>query len=658
GSPDRVVAYRADYRWVESFKPLRLEKSQPGTLPLKEKGVYIITGGLGTIGMVLAEYLAKTFKARLILTGRSNFPARQEWTGWSKETTGGNVSQQVQRLLEMEAAGAEILVIKADVSNPGQMQAVFHQAEEKFGPINGVIHAAGNVGEKFLCPLKDMGKPEAQLHFEPKIYGLLILEELLKDRAVDFCLLMSSTAALLGGLGYGAYAAANQFMDAYMYLLNRSSRTRWLSIDWDSWRMEEEIGEKALGAKIKESAITPPQGVEIFERILGWPRAKQVVGCMGDLRPRIDRWVKLQGLHSPGVEAETRPREGEPLPLSRRPRPHLSTLYLPPQRSREKEVAEIWAELLGCEQIGVQDNFFELNGDSLKAVIAISKIHKQTDVKVPLKDFFANPTVAGVVQYIERAMGMTYSAIEPIEKKAYYPLSSAQKRLYIYQQLQPDSTAYNMPAVYRLTGNIDKEKFQGIFVKMIQRHEALRTAFLTSNGEMIQTIAGCCDFNMTYWELDEAEALARIPDLVKPFDLSRAPLLRVVLIHVQEQNYIIFVDIHHIISDRGSMEIIIDNIARFYQGENIKPLNVQYKDYVTRLAKQLNSETFQAQEKYWLNRLQGLIYTMFPGDYLKSKGRINGGIRDQEIDPGFYHKIDCFCTKHNVTKFIFLITAF
>jgi hypothetical protein len=175
---------------------------------------------------------------------------------------------------------------------------------------------------------------------------------------------------------------------------------------------------------------------------------------------------------------------------------------------------------------------------------------------------------------------------------------------------------------------------------------------------MAQVIAERSDFNMTYWELNETEALARIPDLVKPFDLSRAPLLRVVLIKVREQHYIIFVDIHHIISDRGSMEIIIDNITRFYQGENIKPLAVQYKDYATRLAKKLHDEKLQAQEKYWLSRLQGLTYTRFPGDYLKPQEIVKGGARDQEIAADFYQKIDRFCTQHNVTKFIFLLTAF
>ncbi|MCU0288700.1 MAG: SDR family NAD(P)-dependent oxidoreductase, partial [Acidobacteria bacterium] len=639
-----TVAYRGEYRWVESFKPLRLEKPPRENLPLKEKGVYLITGGLGTIGMTLAEYLAKTYHARLILTGRSQVH------------TGKN-----QRLLAMEAAGAEVLVLNANAADRQQMQNVFQQAEARFGQINGIIHAAGNVGEKFLSPLKDMDKPEVQLHFEAKIYGVLTLAELLKNNPMDFCLLLSSTSSILGGLGFAAYAAANRFMDTYIYYLNRTSRTHWISLNYDSWQLEEtKIAGKVLSAEIKEMAITPNEGIEIFERVLSWPRANQVIGCTGDLQPRIDRWVKLQGLHTPLTpDQEKTPgtQEEKSVPLSRRARPSLAIPYIQPQSPREKETAAIWEELLGYEPIGLQDNFFELNGDSLKAVITISKIHRKTGVKVPLKDFFTNPTIAGIVQYIEGAKRDTFYTIDPIEKKEYYPLSSAQKRLYIFQQLHPESTAYNIPALHRLTGNFDIEKFRGIFITIMQRHEALRTAFLTINGEIVQTIAGSSDFTMTYWELAEAEALSRIPTLFKPFDLGQAPLLRVGLIKVQAQNYIIFIDIHHIISDRGSMDILIDNIFRLYQGQNLTPLHIQYKDYVARLDKQRKDETTEAREKYWLNHLKGLAFTKLPMDYLKPNDKVIGRAFNQEIEPSLYRQIDNFCVKHNVTKFIFLITV-
>jgi len=391
-STDGATAYRGDYRWLESYKSLPLEKPQPAALPLKEGGVYVITGGLGAIGMVLGKYLAKSFKAKLILTGRSDFPPGRDWTQDS-------VSPKIRELLEMKEMGAQVLVMKADVSNLDQMQDVFTRAEKEFGPINGVIHSAGIGPGKSFTTLAAMKKKDVQLHFEPKIYGLLVLEEILKNRPVDFCLLMSSTASVLGELGLGAYSAANRFMDTYIHLLNRSSRTRWISVNWDAWRLEEKQSqEMAPGPKIKEPAITPEEGQEILERILGWKEAKQVIQCTGDLQTRMQQWVKPQTLPSPDLEAET--IEEKPGAISRQKRPHMSTPYIPPQKPWEKELARIWEDLLGFEEIGAQDNFFELGGDSLGLLKLVGAIKRELNLEIPMVQLILNPTISELSNYI------------------------------------------------------------------------------------------------------------------------------------------------------------------------------------------------------------------------------------------------------------------
>jgi len=663
GSPERVTAYRGDYRWVETFKPFRLEKSQPGALPLKPGGVYMITGGLGAIGLVLAQYLARTFKARLILTGRSDFPPRQEW---ERE----KVSRKVQRLLEMEEAGAEVLVMKADVSSLEQMQAVFQQGEEKFGPINGVIHAAGIVGEKSFCSLGEMGRTEAQLHFEPKVYGLLVLAEILKNRPVDFCLLMSSTASVLGGMGFGAYSAANRFMDTYIYWLARSGRTRWISVNWDGWLLEEkQIEDTALGTEIKELVMTPPEGVEVFQRILAWPEARQVIECTGNLQSRIDRWVKMQGLRLPDQEKGTRGKK--PGPVWRQPRPHLANPYLPPQSSREKQVAGIWEDLLSYEHIGIRDNFFELNGDSLKAVIAISKIHKQAGVKIPLKDFFSNPTVEGITQYIDRTGVGRYYSIQPMEKKEYYPLSSAQEGMFILNRYEEEreSTAYNIPAVMELVGELDRERFHGVFPGLIHRHESLRTSFLVIEDRPVQRIHENVELEIEYDQVEvkvkiekerfegtrglaplsnaplseepaarspksqELRAKSFISSFIRPFDLSRAPLFRVGLIKLlhtpaalrdhpsiegKKDRYLLMVDMHHIVSDGTSMGVLVKDFMQLYEGggKTLQPLSIQYKDYACWQKSERESERVKRQESYWQQELAGEIPVLeLPFDY-------------------------------------------
>ncbi|MCS4475417.1 condensation domain-containing protein, partial [Clostridium botulinum] len=148
--------------------------------------------------------------------------------------------------------------------------------------------------------------------------------------------------------------------------------------------------------------------------------------------------------------------------------------------------AKIWSEILGIEKIGINDNFFDLGGHSLKATILISKIHKELNREVPLKELFKSPTIKELSKYIESAEENLYSKIEKVEEKRYYEVSSAQKRMYMLQQFDKDSTAYNMPAVFELEGKVDKDKIEETFRKLTKRHEALRTYFETVGDEIVQ----------------------------------------------------------------------------------------------------------------------------------------------------------------------------
>jgi acyl carrier protein len=353
---------------------------------------------------------------------------------------------------------------------------------------------------------------------------------------------------------------------------------------------------------------------------------------------KIDR----DALPSPGV-----PTEGRAVPL-------------PPRNRLEMNLVEIWSEVLGIEkeEIGIDCDFFQLGGHSLKATLLAAKIHKALDVKVPLAEVFTLPTIRELSGYIEDSNLIKYAQIEPMEKREYYALSSAQKRLYIYQQLEPTSTAYNIPAVYQLKGTLDKEKFQGIFNTIIERYEVFRTAFFSVKGEVVQKIPGKVDFNVVYCESSEAEAVERLKDRVRPFDLSQAPLLRIEIYFTREGHYFIFLDMHHIISDGSSMEILIGNFVRLYEGREMVPLPVQYKDYALWQNNRLNEDKFKVQERYWLKELDGFVFTQLPIDHFDAYNRVEGKAEYLEIETSLYDKIEGFCYRHNVTKFIFMITVF
>jgi len=200
-SSDTVIAHRGNKRWVQSYEPARLERESKVVRPLRENGVYLITGGLGGVGLLLAEYLARALSARLVLVGRSALPDRGEWENWLATHGEDVVSLRIRKVQELEELGTEIMLAGADVANEDQMRSVISQAEARFGQINGVLHAAGvTIGPSLFTPITELGPEEYEQQFGPKVYGVYVLEKLLAGKEIDFCLLFSSNASVLGGL--------------------------------------------------------------------------------------------------------------------------------------------------------------------------------------------------------------------------------------------------------------------------------------------------------------------------------------------------------------------------------------------------------------------------------------------------------------------------
>ncbi len=313
----------------------------------------------------------------------------------------------------------------------------------------------------------------------------------------------------------------------------------------------------------------------------------------------------------------------EPVNLGTEP-----TEYVPPQTQVEEKVAEIWADLLGLEKnrISIDANFFELGGHSLKATTLILKIHKAFDAKVTLPEFFGNPTIRRLAEYIKTRSktGECYTWIDAIEKKEYHALSSAQRRLYILQQMDSASIVYNMISPVELKGELQEEKLVQTFKKLIQRHESLRTSFTNVNDEPVQRIHDYVEFEIEYTNsstvyTDYTDEKAKINHFIQPFNLSRAPLMRVGLVEIQKTVHILIVGLHHIISDAISQQVLVQDFVRFYIGEEPVPLKLQYKDYCEWWKLQEGKETFDRQETYWLNRFEGKLPVLeLPYDYPRS----------------------------------------
>lgn len=228
-----IVAYRGLSRWTQEFEKMELQKAANSPIKIKQKGVYLITGGLGGIGLVLAEYLAREAKAKLVLVGRSEFPAVEQWEQWiSTHHKKDTISRIIKKLKHLLTLGAEIYVCQADVANLEQVGYLREKIINKYGTIDGVIHAAGNPGGGMIQLKK---KEQAEQVLLPKVQGAQFLYRAMKEDNLDFMIFCSSLNAITGGFGQLDYSAANAFLDAFAQAYDSKRGTRLVSIDWDRW---------------------------------------------------------------------------------------------------------------------------------------------------------------------------------------------------------------------------------------------------------------------------------------------------------------------------------------------------------------------------------------------------------------------------------------
>jgi amino acid adenylation domain-containing protein len=286
------------------------------------------------------------------------------------------------------------------------------------------------------------------------------------------------------------------------------------------------------------------------------------------------------------------------------PRIKADDNYIAPTNEKEKKLVEIWSDVLEIEEssIGMEADFFQLGGHSLKATILINKIHKTFDVKVTLAEMFEQPTISGLSRYIEDAKTDIYSDIQPEEKREYYPLSPSQKRLYILQWMEIENTHYNIPSVLELELDIEKEKLEETLTKLIKRHETLRTSFKMLDQQPVQRIHDEVSFSVNYSETGREKAQEKAQEFTRPFDLEQAPLLRVELIKVAEKRFFLMYDMHHIITDGTSMEVFKKEFSLLYGGE-LPALRIQYRDYSQWQNRLFESGEIKKQKEYWLNQL-------------------------------------------------------
>ncbi|MCK5059314.1 MAG: amino acid adenylation domain-containing protein, partial [Candidatus Aminicenantes bacterium] len=297
--------------------------------------------------------------------------------------------------------------------------------------------------------------------------------------------------------------------------------------------------------------------------------------------------------------------------------------HVPPGNEIEEKLAEIWCDVLviGKDKISIDANFFELGGHSLKAIVLVSRIKKEFSVEFLLNQVFHSPTIRRCAGVIKSAKKTIYDEIKAVEKRDYYTQSSAQKRLFFLDQFEDVGTSYNLPAALRIAGKLDKVRYTEGFKSLVIRHEALRTSFALINNQPVQIVHDRVAFEIEEIstgkeKIGAADFQHIMKTFIRPFDLSRATLMRVGLVPLGQEEYFLLYDMHHIISDGTSISIMSGDFAWLYGGGELRPLAIQYKDFSLWQNGMIAGGRMKKSENFWLEHLRGEIPRLnLPLDY-------------------------------------------
>jgi acyl transferase domain-containing protein/acyl carrier protein len=397
-----VVALRGGRRWVQAFEPVPVPAAGAGSdagVPrgptLRAGGTYLVTGGLGGIGQVLAAHLARRHCARVALLGRSHVPPRGDWPAWIADHPADDATTaRIRALQALDALGSEVVYVGADVADPDDVARALAEVRAQLGAIHGVIHAAG-VPASGLIQVKEAAAVTAVLR--PKVAGTLALERALAaDPAappLDFFLVCSSRTATTGDLGQVDHAAANAFLEAFAEQRTQQGRAGVIALAWDTWA---EVGQavttaipgglEAVRAQLLAHAIQPAEGPEVLERALGSGASRVIVST----RP-----LAIAAAASRQLGHDLHALAGGGAGEDRGAAPAGAAVT---GAALEHAIAQIWSRVLRIERVGLDESFFDLGGNSVLGLRLVAELKRELGIAVSAAALFESPTVAALAR--------------------------------------------------------------------------------------------------------------------------------------------------------------------------------------------------------------------------------------------------------------------
>ncbi|HET9652825.1 MAG TPA: SDR family NAD(P)-dependent oxidoreductase, partial [Usitatibacter sp.] len=677
-APDSEVAYREGRRWIPVLVPFEPSRAEAGHGPLVRGGHYLITGGLGGIGLEVATFLLREWDAHVLVVDRSD------------------PSRAIDRLRELSA---RVRCVRADVCDADALrQAVAPILSEWGGRLDAAFHAAGAYHES-----RAGDETEATLDevLRPKIAGAQALLQLLREHEGAALVAFSSIVGIFGGAQAGAYAAANRYLDG---LAAATGATPVWTIDWTAWRdtgLNRRYGAfeplRAMGGV----ELAPEQALASLQVALGQRPGQVIVGldrtnghvarhtaslaygctidvfCEGGidaprhaLEPLEDRF---------GVACAVTATRLPALPLAADGRADLGALermaghgrrLAAPSTATEQALWDLWRRVLGIDTIGVDESFFELGGQSLHATQLLSAITGRFGVRWSLREIFATPTIAAQALRIQSAAMPAAAAAAAgsapsASRQRSMPLAAGQQRLWFLDRIHANNAAYNISAIVRFDTCADAELVRACLQALADRHESLRTRFPEVDGEPRQWIESRVPVELAVQEAGSDAALEALQqaEARRPFDLANGPLWRARLVRLPGGRGALLLALHHSIADGWSMRVLFRELLALLGSRGaarLPPLTLHYADHAAELAGSVRSGRLQPQVDYWRAQLATNLHGFsLPTDLPRPGVQTYPGARViVRLPLDLARRTRSLARKRGVTLFVTLLAAF
>lgn len=698
---DEIVVYRDNERYIKHLNLLDIKERSYNETNIINNGVYLVAGALGGIGIEVSNYLISKLNCKLILVGR---------------TKENELTANKKKILEkFKQINKNTIYLDADISNEIEVDKLKKLILDKYdGNISGIFNLAGmgnfednyNSIEHFCI---NESKDYYEELFKAKLFGTINLVNLIdKDKLfVNF----SSVNSYFGGVSYSAYSAANSFLNALTKNLRKEGYSNSYSINWSSWDKIGMSKNDIYSTIIKNKGfnkISKYEGIKSLEALLKSDIEISYVGLdssNNNIKRELYKKKNLQLTNSFIYEGINITENNDLHQLNyifdnviyvkKLPRDNSNYIDMKnlrkiclqnnsnnelilPETETEKSMASIWRKVLNVDDIGKNYDFFNIGGHSLNAAKLIALIREEFSVKISLNTIFKCSTLEKLSQEIDKQKEIftisneDESYVIPNIEKEYYNLSFSQRRVYFLEMMEKQNGVYNILGAWDIKGNINLDILKTSINELVKRHEMLRTTFSIINGEPVQYVHK--DMNIpiniiNIEDLPDNMKSEKIEDVIynetkRKYNLSQGPLMFCTYLKVSNEDSILLISQHHIITDGWSLGILITELNEIYNGlsnnkeYNLPKINVNTTSFIEWNNKVISDDKIH--KEYWMEKLKDSHQVLdLPIDKERPLYQTyNGDTLTINIEGNLKEKLEIFNEKNKSTMFMTLLVAY